>query len=51
MEDIFGYEAIFEEIQENEFNFNIPCYITTFEKEAEVDNNKVQTEINTLEKE
>lgn len=43
--------ATLEEIQENEFNLNIPRYVDTFEEEAEVDINKVQTEIDTLEKE
>jgi type I restriction enzyme M protein len=51
VEDKFSYGATFEEIQENEFNLNIPRYVDTFEEEAEVDIAKVQTEIDTLEKE
>ncbi len=51
VEDKFSYVATFEEIQENEFNLNIPRYVDTFEEEPEVDINKVQAEIDTLEKE
>jgi type I restriction enzyme M protein len=51
VEDKFSYVATFEEIQENDFNLNIPRYVDTFEEEPEVDINKVQTEIDTLEKE
>ena len=51
VEDKFSYVATIEEIQENEFNLNIPRYVDTFEEEAEVDINKVQAEIDTLEKE
>ena len=50
-EDKFSYVATLAEIQENEFNLNIPRYVDTFEEEAEVDINKVQGEIDTLEKE
>ncbi len=41
--------ATFEEIQENEFNLNIPRYVDTFEEEAEVDIAAVQVEIDKLE--
>lgn len=51
VEDKFSYVATFEEIQENEFNLNIPRYVDTFEEEPEVDIAKVQREIDTLEKE
>lgn len=51
MEDKFSYVATFEEMEENEFNLNIPRYVDTFEEEPEVDIAKVQTEIDTLEKE
>ena len=50
VEDKFSYVATFEEIQENEFNLNIPRYVDTFEEETEVDIEKVQQEINVLEK-
>ena len=49
--DKFSYVATFEEIQENEFNLNIPRYVDTFEEEAEVDIAAVQKEIDKLEKE
>lgn len=51
VEDKFSYVATPEEIQENEYNLNIPRYVDTFEEEPEVDIAKVQTEIDTLEKE
>jgi type I restriction enzyme M protein len=41
--------ATFEEIQENEFNLNIPRYVDTFEEEPEVDIDAVQQEIIKLE--
>lgn len=51
IEDKFSYVATFEELQENEFNLNIPRYVDTFEEEAEVDIEAVQKEINNLESE
>ena len=51
VEDKFSYVATFEEIQENDFNLNIPRYVDTFEEEAEVDIATVQGEINSLEDE
>lgn len=50
-EDKYSYVATFEEIQENDFNLNIPRYVDTFEEEAEVDIAAVQVEINKLEAE
>jgi type I restriction enzyme M protein len=35
--DKYSHKAEFEEIQENEFNLNIPRYVDTFEEEAPVD--------------
>jgi type I restriction enzyme M protein len=49
VEDKFSYVATFEEIQENEFNLNIPRYVDTFEEEEEVDIALVQREIEKLE--
>lgn len=49
VEDKFSYVATFDEIQENEFNLNIPRYVDTFEEEAEVDIAAVQVEIDKLE--
>ena len=51
VEDKFSYVATFEEIQENDFNLNIPRYVDTFEEEAEVDIAAVQNEIEKLEDE
>ena len=49
VEDKFSYVATFDEIQENDFNLNIPRYVDTFEEEAEVDIAAVQKEIVDLE--
>jgi type I restriction enzyme M protein len=51
VEEKFSYVATFEEIQENDFNLNIPRYVDTFEEEAEVDIAGVQQEIEKLESE
>lgn len=48
-EEKYSYVAIPEEIQENDFNLNIPRYVDTFEEEAEVDIQAVQQEIDRLE--
>lgn len=47
----FSYVANLDEIQENDFNLNIPRYVDTFEEEAEVDIAAVQKEIEQLEDE
>jgi type I restriction enzyme M protein len=49
IEEKFSFVATFEEIQENDFNLNIPRYVDTFEEEAEVDIAAVQKEIEKLE--
>lgn len=51
VEDKFSYVATSGEIQENDFNLNIPRYVDTFEEEAEVDIAAVQQEIEKLEEE
>jgi len=51
VEDKFSFVATFDEIQENDFNLNIPRYVDTFEEEAEVDIAVVQKEIEKLEQE
>jgi type I restriction enzyme M protein len=51
VEDKYSYVATFNEIQENDFNLNIPRYVDTFEEEAEVDIDAVQKEIDKLEDE
>lgn len=51
VDEKFSYVATFSEIQENDFNLNIPRYVDTFEEEAEVDIAAVQKEIVKLEEE
>lgn len=51
IEEKFSFVATFEEIQENDFNLNIPRYVDTFEEETEVDIAAVQKEIEKLEDE
>ncbi len=47
----FAHVATFAEIEENDFNLNIPRYVDTFEEEAEIDVRAVQQEIAALETE
>jgi type I restriction enzyme M protein len=47
----YAHVADFDEIQENDFNLNIPRYVDTFEEEEEIDIDAVQLEIDLLEKE
>lgn len=47
----YAHVADFAEIEENDFNLNIPRYVDTFEEEEEVDIDAVQREIDQLEKE
>ena len=47
----YAHLASFEEMQENDFNLNIPRYVDTFEEEPEVDIGAVQKEIEVLENE
>jgi len=47
----YAYVATFDEIQENDFNLNIPRYVDTFEEEEEIDIKVVQNEIDGLESE
>ncbi len=42
--DKYAYLASFEEIQENDFNLNIPRYVDTFEEEDEIDLMAVRAE-------
>lgn len=50
LEEKYSYVAPIEEIQENEFNLNIPRYVDTFEEEEEIDITAVQEKIDKLEK-
>lgn len=43
--DKFAYKASMKEINENEFNLNIPRYVDTFEEEAPVDLKAVSDDI------
>jgi type I restriction enzyme M protein len=47
----FSYVATPKEIEENDFNLNIPRYVDTFEEEEAIDIDAVQKEIDTLEAE
>ncbi|MDV2080370.1 type I restriction-modification system subunit M [Marinobacter xestospongiae] len=49
--DKYSYVASLEEIQENDFNLNIPRYVDTFEEEEEVDLMAVQAERKEIEAE
>lgn len=45
----YAYRATLAEIQENDFNLNIPRYVDTFEEEVVVDIQALQQEIESLE--
>ncbi len=47
----YSHVATLEEIQENDYNLNIPRYVDTFEEEEPVDIETTKTEIERLEKE
>ncbi|WP_409029325.1 type I restriction-modification system subunit M [Gracilimonas sediminicola] len=49
--DKYSYVATMEDLEENEYNLNIPRYVDTFEEEEEVDISAVQQEIEQLEQE
>jgi type I restriction enzyme M protein len=49
--DKYAYPASFAEIEENEFNLNIPRYVDTFEPEPEIDIVATQKEIEEIEAE
>lgn len=51
VEDKYSYVATFEEIEENDFNLNIPRYVDTFEPEPPVDMKAVREEITAIESE
>ncbi len=51
VEEKYSYVATPEEIEENEYNLNIPRYVDTYEEEPEVDIQAVQAEIEQLETE
>lgn len=47
--DKYSYVATLDEIEENDYNLNIPRYVDTFEEEEPVDMQAVNEEIDTLE--
>ena len=47
--DKYSYLAVYAEIEENEFNLNIPRYVDTFEPEPEIDISAIQKEIEDIE--
>jgi len=49
--DKYSHLASYTEIEENEFNLNIPRYVDTFEEEEEIDIAVVQKEIDQIESE
>ena len=49
--DKYSYLASLEDIQENDYNLNIPRYVDTFEEEAPVDIEATKTNISKIENE
>ncbi|MFQ4136313.1 type I restriction-modification system subunit M [Nodosilinea sp. PGN35] len=49
-EDKYAHAAPIEEIEENDYNLNIPRYVDTFEEEEDIDIAAVQKEIESLER-
>lgn len=47
----YSYLATYAEVEENEFNLNIPRYVDTFEEEKDIDVTAVQQEIKQIEAE
>ena len=48
VEEKYAYRATLKEIEENDYNLNIPRYVDTFEEEAPVDIAVSQAEISRL---
>ncbi len=51
VEEKYAYRATIQEVEENEYNLNIPRYVDTFEEEDEVDIPATQNNISELKKE
>ncbi|MDR0609254.1 MAG: type I restriction-modification system subunit M [Planctomycetaceae bacterium] len=47
----YAYRATRKEIEQNDYNLNIPRYVNTFEEEEEINIAEIQQEIDTLESE
>ncbi|MTV21422.1 N-6 DNA methylase, partial [Staphylococcus delphini] len=43
--DKYSYAATLQEIEDNDYNLNIPRYVDTFEEEAPIDLDQVQQDI------
>jgi type I restriction enzyme M protein len=48
IEDKYSYVAPISEVEENDYNLNIPRYVDTFEEEEQIDIDTVASEIQTL---
>ena len=46
----YSHVATLQEVEENEYNLNIPRYVDTFEEEEEIDIKKVQQELKEIDK-
>lgn len=51
LEEKYAYRATIREVEENDYNLNIPRYVDTFEEEEEVDIPATQSKIKELKKE
>ena len=49
--DKYSYAASLEEIEENDYNLNIPRYVDTFEEEEPIDLEQVQKDLNQIDDE
>lgn len=49
--DKFSYVASLDEIEDNDYNLNIPRYVDTFEEEEPIDIDQVQQELKDIDKE
>ena len=47
----YSHKATMKEIEENEYNLNIPRYVDTFEEEEEIDLDVVTAELERIDKE
>ncbi len=50
-EDKYSYVATLDEVRENDYNLNIPCYVDTFEEEEPVDLDAISKELKSIDTE
>ena len=50
-EDKYSHKATLQEVEENDYNLNIPRYVNTFEEEESIDLDKISDDLQTLESE